>query len=42
MNLGQGIISDLHGEDGEDKDIVTDFSLQSDNSVIIGIVECHS
>lgn len=35
-------ISNLHGEDGEDYDIISDFPLESDCSVVVGVVvgEC--
>lgn len=35
-------ISNLHGEDSQDDNVIPDFSLKSDGSIVIGIIvgEC--
>jgi hypothetical protein len=33
--------SDLHGEDGEDDDVVADFALEGDHAVVVGVVPGH-
>ena len=34
-------LSNLHGEDGEYHDVVSDLSLQVDHSVVVGVVPGH-